>query len=292
MFDETPKQSIKKDGSVPDLTRVDNTPTPMVELPKPKQALPKPPSDLSAFPPRKLGEVEDIFADVDQNSPKKMMQSNKKEKNGSGKASSVKPQMSVYIGFAALALIILVGGSWFVVSVLMPSKQVAPNIQVEQEIPVEIMDDQEEIAAEQQVEKLEEELMKNEEMMDSGVDIHLGDTKEMQEATTTEVVEEVVIDAVLKDTDNDGLTDGEEAEIGSNPILVDTDKDLLTDYEEVYVYFTDPIKEDTDDENSEEHDENNSDDNQEEDNKEKGGVDLCNVAASPVSEKNGPERLF
>jgi len=48
------------------------------------------------------------------------------------------------------------------------------------------------------------------------------------------------------DSDADGLSDDEEAQLGTNPYSADTDGDGLTDYEEVNVYKTDPKKSDTD----------------------------------------------
>ncbi|MBI2459056.1 MAG: hypothetical protein HYV53_00705 [Parcubacteria group bacterium] len=48
------------------------------------------------------------------------------------------------------------------------------------------------------------------------------------------------------DTDQDGLTDEEEARLGANANNPDTDGDGLTDREEAKVYGTDPLKADTD----------------------------------------------
>lgn len=48
------------------------------------------------------------------------------------------------------------------------------------------------------------------------------------------------------DGDSDGLTDEEEASLGTSPDAVDTDNDSLSDREEVKVYKTDPLKSDTD----------------------------------------------
>ncbi len=48
------------------------------------------------------------------------------------------------------------------------------------------------------------------------------------------------------DTDNDGLTNKEEKEKGTNPELSDTDLDGLPDYYELNVSKTDPLKKDTD----------------------------------------------
>ncbi|MEI7901263.1 MAG: outer membrane beta-barrel protein [bacterium] len=49
-----------------------------------------------------------------------------------------------------------------------------------------------------------------------------------------------------KDTDGDGLTDEEEAKLGTDPLNKDTDKDGLTDGDEVKVYLTNPLNPDTD----------------------------------------------
>lgn len=48
------------------------------------------------------------------------------------------------------------------------------------------------------------------------------------------------------DSDNDRLSDAEEAQYGTNPYDPDTDHDGLTDYEEVKVYHTNPLNPDTD----------------------------------------------
>jgi hypothetical protein len=48
------------------------------------------------------------------------------------------------------------------------------------------------------------------------------------------------------DTDGDGLTDDEEAVLGTNPASADSDDDGLSDREEVKVYLTDPLNPDTD----------------------------------------------
>lgn len=52
--------------------------------------------------------------------------------------------------------------------------------------------------------------------------------------------------AAAKDSDDDGLSDAEEASLGTNPNAVDSDNDGLFDREEVKVYGTDPLKADTD----------------------------------------------
>jgi hypothetical protein len=52
--------------------------------------------------------------------------------------------------------------------------------------------------------------------------------------------------AALFDTDQDGLNDAREEELGTNPADDDTDFDGLTDLEEVTVYQTSPLIADTD----------------------------------------------
>jgi parallel beta-helix repeat protein len=50
-----------------------------------------------------------------------------------------------------------------------------------------------------------------------------------------------------EDTENDGLSDGEEINIYLTcPLLPDTDSDKLDDYDEIFIYFTNPLDEDTD----------------------------------------------
>jgi outer membrane protein OmpA-like peptidoglycan-associated protein len=52
--------------------------------------------------------------------------------------------------------------------------------------------------------------------------------------------------ALPKDSDGDGLTDEEEAKLGTDPFNKDTDGDGLTDGDEVKVYKTNPLNPDTD----------------------------------------------
>lgn len=54
------------------------------------------------------------------------------------------------------------------------------------------------------------------------------------------------IDIGEPDADGDGLSDAEEASLGTNPDLVDSDNDQLFDRIEVEVYETEPLNPDTD----------------------------------------------
>ncbi len=60
------------------------------------------------------------------------------------------------------------------------------------------------------------------------------------------VTDSPVLPSVPVDSDGDGLTDDEEAALGTNPNLIDTDNDGLSDYEEVRIYKTNPLVADTD----------------------------------------------
>lgn len=65
------------------------------------------------------------------------------------------------------------------------------------------------------------------------------------------VVPDVVTDGPkpmsdIVDRDKDGLTDSEEAKLGTSPTSADTDADGLFDKEEVYTYHTNPLNPDTD----------------------------------------------
>jgi len=55
-----------------------------------------------------------------------------------------------------------------------------------------------------------------------------------------------VVSGGPKDSDADGLTDEEEAKLGTNPLDPDTDHDGLGDFDEVRKYHTDPLNPDTD----------------------------------------------
>ncbi len=53
-------------------------------------------------------------------------------------------------------------------------------------------------------------------------------------------------DIIVKDSDQDGISDKEEKVYGTNPFSVDTDNDGLFDREEIFVYKTNPTLFDTD----------------------------------------------
>lgn len=60
------------------------------------------------------------------------------------------------------------------------------------------------------------------------------------------VVTEVTSDQFSADTDQDGLDDGVERQINTNPRAADTDGDRIGDYDEFNVWYSSPIHQDTD----------------------------------------------
>ncbi|MEK7189946.1 MAG: hypothetical protein AAB666_03115 [Patescibacteria group bacterium] len=62
----------------------------------------------------------------------------------------------------------------------------------------------------------------------------------------TELAAPVITVEPTTDTDNDGLTDTEEATAGTSAQTTDTDADGLSDYEEITLWKTNPLNPDTD----------------------------------------------
>lgn len=66
-------------------------------------------------------------------------------------------------------------------------------------------------------------------------------------AGTAPIVDIGAYEAVVLDSDDDGITDADEINIyGTDPFNPDTDGDGLSDYDEIFVHFTDPLDPDTD----------------------------------------------
>jgi hypothetical protein len=65
---------------------------------------------------------------------------------------------------------------------------------------------------------------------------------EAVESSPHSSISEIIVDPMTVDTDDDGLTDGEEiSTYGTDPLVADTDGDGLTDGEEVNTHGTDPL---------------------------------------------------
>ncbi|HET9420996.1 MAG TPA: hypothetical protein VFO49_07655 [Nocardioides sp.] len=76
------------------------------------------------------------------------------------------------------------------------------------------------------------------------VDVVPADTDE--DGLTDNDEDELGTDPLLADTDDDGLDDGVEVELGTDPTLADTDDDGIDDGDEVAAYSTNPLAPDTD----------------------------------------------
>ncbi len=82
-----------------------------------------------------------------------------------------------------------------------------------------------------------------EEEIEQGADSKL---KDFQQGQIDKAIDPIPVDPSSKDTDQDGLSDAEELELGTNLRLVDSDSDGLSDWEEVSIFGTDPLNPDTD----------------------------------------------
>ncbi|MBU2575995.1 thrombospondin type 3 repeat-containing protein [Patescibacteria group bacterium] len=67
-----------------------------------------------------------------------------------------------------------------------------------------------------------------------------------QQTQQDKALNPIADDLASKDTDQDGLSDAKEFNIGTNYRLVDSDNDGLSDWEEVSIFGTDPLDKDSD----------------------------------------------
>lgn len=80
---------------------------------------------------------------------------------------------------------------------------------------------------------------------EENVNLNTGEQAVTETGTTTEIVEQTPTEQPI-DSDQDGLTDEEEATLGTNPNSIDSDNDGLFDREEIKTFGTDPMNPDTD----------------------------------------------
>ncbi|MCM1316440.1 MAG: hypothetical protein NC244_13840, partial [Alistipes senegalensis] len=86
----------------------------------------------------------------------------------------------------------------------------------------------------------------------------LTDYQEVYITGTDPTVYDSVTSGILDadaDSDEDGLSNIYEIETGTDPLLKDTDNDSISDYDEIYVYGTDPLNPDSDNDGLEDGDE-------------------------------------
>ena len=73
-----------------------------------------------------------------------------------------------------------------------------------------------------------------------------GIIENFQEDRINRALNPIPDDLASKDTDQDGLTDAKEYDLGTNPRLVDSDSDGLSDWEETAIFGTEPLNKDSD----------------------------------------------
>ncbi|MCK5413441.1 MAG: hypothetical protein KAI57_03635 [Candidatus Pacebacteria bacterium] len=81
----------------------------------------------------------------------------------------------------------------------------------------------------------------------SGCSIRSVENGDVENKTEEGIKEEIKQEGIKTiDTDNDGLTNREERDLGTDINKIDTDSDGLTDFEEAMKYKTNPLKNDSD----------------------------------------------
>lgn len=185
--------------------------------------------------------VDDIFAEIDTNTPTPPQTSNIKSQvaglsahsqtTDTGEVVSHDKKKTGMLIILILAIIILGAAVYLVYTKLMqPTSEnnLINNQDQVKEIEKPIIKDNDQITPEPEEEDnnmpgVEDEII----------------TPSPGQPTVPEVPAEL-------DSDGDVLTDAEEAKLGTNPLNRDTDGDVLTDYDEIKIYNTNPLIADTD----------------------------------------------
>ncbi len=201
-----------------DLNKTTNN---QVSAPTPNVSQPISPAPAS-LPKQTPSQMEDIFADIDK--PKKPdvfqpknMASSGDNLPGADRANTGSKKYFI-LGAFILALILISVGGYF------GYKKIAGMVVSKQNVPTA-----------QETPKVE------------NTDIHTIETPAATDETNSQnsAAEPAAASSTL-DSDHDGLTDAEEAQLGTNPNDPDSDHDGLFDREAVNVYGTDPLNPDTD----------------------------------------------
>lgn len=192
--------------------------TPVKEqAPKQEQDAAQSGEAISAFEDAsKFGQVEDIFAGVEKPAPAKP----KEPSAEPGKPKPKKESNKLPLIISAVVLAAVIGYAWYAIA---PKDQMAKQDQ-------------------------------------NGFGLDMlktagEDAEEQAQEDRAEVIEEEEIDPALVDSDQDGLTDFEEAELGTNADLIDSDGDQVLDYDEVFVYDSNPLNPDSDEDELNDYDE-------------------------------------
>lgn len=205
--------------------------------------VPKPPEgsglNISSAP---QGKIEDIFAETEKGSgfgvpaPEKIetsqpakpavFQPAKPNDVPATPASGGAPSSSKikFIGLIVLALIFVIAGTWYVYTTTFSPKVNQINT-VNNDVDT----------------------TSNETTNEVNNEVNNNENNEVEQPVVEQPpTEQPPIIPTIVDTDQDGLTDDEEMQLGTNINSSDTDDDGLFDREEVKTYLTDPLNNDTD----------------------------------------------
>ncbi len=138
--------------------------------------------------------------------------------------SNNSPRITLYIGVSIIAFILLSG-----LIVLIFKSRISPPVSRTQPIN--------EISAQQ--ERPSEGVQKNTVLVKEAKTVNSKEVQEVNQVVYYKHEPKV-------DSDGDGVSDEEEEKIGTNPKVRDTDLDGIWDGEEIYGWKTDPLKRDTD----------------------------------------------
>lgn len=195
--------------------------------------------------------VDDIFAETDSTSinshasdiesrvaglSSQSNQGGEFEEDDGGDNDNGKKKLRMII-ILVLAIIVLGAAIYLVYSKLMKS---ALDNELPLEIPASAQDKQGEIV---------KPIVKDDDVIMPEFDVPANDFEvdDNAVAPTPAPGQPVVpIPSLETDSDDDGLTDDEEAGFGTNPLNSDSDGDGLSDFDEINVYGTDPLNPDTD----------------------------------------------
>ncbi len=159
--------------------------------------------------------VDDIFSDTDNSSKPATLQSKNPENiaidNSIDDNSNIKKVIT--FGSMVVILVVIIIGGYILLNKVFTKTTVSTDENIQNEV--------------------------DEKQSEENEDNVIDEKKEV-------VREEAIEDNVNKDTDQDGLTDIEEEELGLNINKADSDEDGLFDREEVKIYRTDPLNKDSD----------------------------------------------
>jgi len=207
---DEPKQRKTPPPAVPARAPAPKPPTASVQSPSRPSAPPAPPKQE-----KKVG-AEDMFAGLDTG-PKPA----RPEQSDGGAPQVGKPKSSLWKTLIIIVASILVLGFaayglwWLITTMTSP----------EAEIDIQEFD--------------EEDLVEE-------IPIVEDQTDEVVPDVEIDIPDPVVETTPSKDSDGDGLSDFQEAQIGTSPTSTDTDVDQLSDYDEVMLYKSNPLDPDTD----------------------------------------------